>query len=210
MRVILYFKDSLHEPDPEEILFDLHFREPIYTIKHTIVFNNPSPELIRVLHMEIPTSDLQTTIHIDNRKRRPSPTMLAAKKIKTPPSVSSPSQYNTDGPMTPSSSNNNRYPTSPSSNILYQFDHESSTESDDLYRSVHGYRRQKKSTNQDGVIIDDIYNETDIENASSIHTKQIDENVRKAWGIPVVMLFCFTLSDLYSIFVYYRDWICWN
>ncbi|CEP12758.1 hypothetical protein [Parasitella parasitica] len=186
MRVILYFKDFLLEPDPEEILFDLHFREPIYTIKHTIIFNDPSPELIRILQMELPTSDLQTTIHIDSRKRRTSPTMSTSKKIKTPPSMSSPAD---GGPMTPASTSNNnssRYPTSPSSSMMhYLQDHESSAESDDLYRTVHGYRRQKKTINQDGVTIDDIYNETDIENASSIHAKQLDDHVRKAWGLPV-------------------------
>ncbi|KAI8647072.1 yeats family-domain-containing protein [Parasitella parasitica] len=186
MRVILYFKDSLLEPDPEEILFDLHFREPIYTIKHTIIFNNPSPELIRILQMELPTSDLQTTIHIDNRKRRTSPTMSTSKKIKTPPSMSSPAD---GGPLPPAAASNNnsiRYPTSPSSSMmLYLHDHDSSAESDDLYRTVHGYRRQKRTVNQDGVTIDDIYNETDIENASSIHTKQLDDHLRKAWGIPM-------------------------
>lgn len=92
--------------------------------------------------------------------------------------------------MTPSLSSNNNIkypPTSPSLTMLYNLqDHESNTESDDLYRAAHGYRRQKKPANQDGVIIDDIYNETDIENASSIHSKQVDEHVRKAWGIPVV------------------------
>ncbi|GAN04271.1 conserved hypothetical protein [Mucor ambiguus] len=188
MRVVLYFKGFLQEPDPEEILFDLHFREPIYTIKHTIVFNDPSPELIRILQMELPNSDLQTTIHIDNRKRRTSPSLMTLKKIKTPPSTSLPADNG--GPMTPSlSSSNNpiKYPpTSPSLTMLYNLqDHESSTDSDDLYRAAHGYRRQKKPTVQDGVIIDDIYNETDIDNASSIHSKQVDEHVRKAWGIPM-------------------------
>jgi len=196
MRVILYFKSFLQEPDPEEILFDLHFREPIYTIKHTIVFNNPSPELIQILQMELPNSDLQTTIHIDNRKRRTSPSLMTSKKTKTPPSTSSPAD-NGGGPMTPSlsSSNHIKYPpTSPSLTMLYNLqDHESSAESDDLYRAAHGYRRQKKPTAPDGVIIDHIYNETDIDNASSIHSKQVDEHVRKAWGIPVVESLCLML-----------------
>lgn len=195
MRVILYFKGFLQEPDPEEILFDLHFREPIYTIKHTIVFNNPSPELIQILQMELPNSDLQTTIHIDNRKRRTSPSLMTSKKIKTPPSTSSPADNG--GPMTPSLSSNNHIkypPTSPSLTMLYNLqDHESSAESDDLYRAAHGYRRQKKPAAPDGVIIDDIYNETDIDNASSIHSKQVDEHVRKAWGIPVVESLCVML-----------------
>lgn len=189
MRVVLFFTNNLAEP--ENIFFDLHFRESTYTISHKIIFKNPSPELIRLLTRDIPSNESILTQNYntyDNsvKKRRTSPPLSSSKKVKTPPSISSPAQFS-DGPSTPSYYNN-RYPTSPS-NMLYQHltDHESaSIDSDDLFRAIHGYRQHKRSTREDGVIIDDIYNEKDLENANPIHTKHIDDHIRAAWGIPKV------------------------
>jgi hypothetical protein len=190
MRVVLFFANHLAEP--ENIFFDLHFREPTYTITHKIVFSNPSPELIRLLTLDIPCNEPALSFNYNAydsnvKKRRASPPLSSSKRMKTPPSISSPAQFS-DSPLTPSYYNN-KYPTSPS-NILYQHltDHEStSIDSDDLFRAMHGYRQPKRPTQEDGVIIDDIYNEKDLENANPIHTKHIEDHVRAAWGIPKVL-----------------------
>ncbi len=209
MRVVLFFTNNLAEP--ENIFFDLHFRETTYTILHKIHFQNPSPELIKLLSIEVPMSDI---ININNnssnltnnnnnsimydhnnvKKRRTSPSLtLNSKKVKTPPSMSSPAQFS-DGPLTPSNYyNNNKYPASPSllHNQQSHQDHDlysnnnnnnNNMESNELFRAIHGYRQNI----DDGLIIDDIYEEKDVENVNPIHTKTIDENVRLAWGLPEV------------------------
>ncbi|KAI8091017.1 uncharacterized protein B0P05DRAFT_528416 [Gilbertella persicaria] len=158
MRVVLHFAHQLAEP--ENIFFDLHFREHTYTILHRINFVHPSPDLVRLLNTEP-----EPMYHDSIKKRRASPPLLAAKKIKTPPTVSSPAQFS-DGPLTPYS----KYPTSPSNNDI---------ESDDVFRNLHG--RQIK----DGVIIDNVYDEKDVDNVHSIHKSAIDDRIRKAWGLPM-------------------------
>lgn len=192
MRVVLFFANNLAEP--ENIFFDLHFRETTYTIMHKVHFHNPSPELIKLLSIEVPPSDNinnhstnNSSSHDHNslKKRRTSPSLnVNAKKIKTPPTMSSPAQFS-DGPLTPSSSNyyNNKYPASPS--LLHnQQEHDlysKNIESHDLLRSIHGGYKPNKD---DGAIIDDVYAEKDIDNVDPIHKKVIDENVRLAWGLP--------------------------
>lgn len=156
MRVELFFKNNL--APPENIFFDLHFREHTYTIMHKIIFQNPSPELIRLLSIEIPDPPpILNMINNDFKKRRTSPPLPGTKKIKTPPSTS-----------------DVKYPSSPSSHI--------DNDVDDLYR--HGYRPQRKP--QTGGIIDDIYTEKDIHTANPIHSKILDDKVRNAWGLPEV------------------------
>lgn len=195
MRVVLFFANNLAEP--ENIFFDLHFRETTYTILHKVHFQNPSPELIKLLSIEVPPSDSINNHSANNssnhdinsvKKRRTSPSLnVNAKKIKTPPSISSPAQFS-DGPLTPSSSNyynnNNKYPSSPS--LLHnQQEHDlflNNLEPNDLLRSIHGFRQNK----EDGAIIDDVYAEKDLDNVDPIHKKVIDENVRLAWGLPEV------------------------
>lgn len=184
MRVVLYFTNNLAEP--ENIFFDLHFREPTYTIMHKIHFQNPSPELINLLSIDLPSSDI---INHDNiKKRRTSPSLSSnntSKKIKTPPSMSSPAQFS-DGPLTPSSTYYNKYPSSPAIN-QQQFDTDlfsNSMESNDLFRAIHGFRQNT----DDGLIIDDIYQEKDFDNVNPIHTKHIEDNIRIAWGIPEVSI----------------------
>lgn len=184
MRVVLYFTNNLAEP--ENIFFDLHFREPTYTIMHKIHFQNPSPELINLLSIDLPSSDI---INHDNiKKRRTSPSLSSnntSKKIKTPPSMSSPAQFS-DGPLTPSSTYYNKYPSSPAIN-QQQFDTDlfsNSMESNDLFRAIHGFRQNT----DDSLIIDDIYQEKDFDNVNPIHTKHIEDNIRIAWGIPEVSI----------------------
>lgn len=179
MRVVLFFTKNLAEP--ENIFFDLHFREPTYTIMHKIHFPNPSPELINLLSIELPSSDILNHEHIKKRRTSPSLTNTNSKKIKTPPTMSSPAQFS-DGPLTPSSTYYNKYPSSPAFNPP-SFDTDlftHSMESNDLFRTIHGYR----PTVEDGHIIDDIYAEKDLDNVNPIHTKQLEDNVRIAWGIP--------------------------
>lgn len=201
MRVVLFFTNNLAEP--ENIFFDLHFRETTYTILHKIHFQNPSPELIKLLSIEVPPSEMISTNtnsimydHNNVKKRRTSPSLISnAKKVKTPPSMSSPAQFS-DGPLTPSSNYyNNKYPSSPAllHNQQSHQDHDgypnNNMEPNELFRAIHGFRQNR----DDGVIIDDVYEEKDVENVNPIHTKSIDENVRIAWGLPEVTndYFCF-------------------
>ncbi|KAI7873292.1 uncharacterized protein EV154DRAFT_528370 [Mucor mucedo] len=184
MRVVLFFTNNLAEP--ENIYFDLHFREPTYTIMHKIHFPNPSPELIHLLSIELPSSDILINHNDHIKKRRTSPSLTTnntSKKIKTPPTMPSPAQFS-DGPLTPSSYHN-KYPSSPAAFNPQSFDtdlftHSFDSNHHDLFRAVHGY----KHTTDDGHIIDDIYAEKDLENANPIHTKHLEDNVRIAWGIP--------------------------
>ncbi|KAI8981679.1 hypothetical protein BDF20DRAFT_911943 [Mycotypha africana] len=209
MRVVLYFTNNLAEP--ENILFDLHFRDHTYTIMHRIVFTNPSTELLRLLTIEIPDSSSTSNTHHDgssSKKRRASPSSstsysgsttgaVANKKIKTPPGASSPALYNNDGataltPITFNYTVNNKYPASlaaaasPSttSNSHIHFLNEYSNESDDLYRGMHGYRLTKKTALQDGVIVDEIYSTEDLDKVNAIHYKGKEEPIRSAWGLP--------------------------
>jgi hypothetical protein len=207
MRVVLFFTNNLAEP--ENIFFDLHFREPTYTILHKIHFQNPSTELIKLLSIELPSSDMlsgnsnsnsnnthntataagkSATInnhdHNIKKRRTTSPSLSnSTKKIKTPPSMSSPAQFS-DGPLTPSSIYYNKYPSSPAMLQQKNTDHDfflnTSMESDILFRAIHGYRQDRK----DGSIIDDVYEEKDVDNINPIHGKNIEENVRIAWGLP--------------------------
>lgn len=187
MRVVLFFTNNLAEP--ENIFFDLHFRESTYTILHKIHFQNPSTELIKILSIELPSSDTISTNNTPhnsstpasaadhnntNKKRRTTSPSLSSttKKIKTPPSTSSPFH---DPPY------NYKYPTS-SSPAAASLLNNNDMESDILFRTIHGYNRQDL---REGVIIDNVYEEKDLENVNPIHTKTLeDENIRIAWGLP--------------------------
>lgn len=166
MRVELFFKNNL--APPENIFFDLHFREPIYTIMHKVIFQNPSPELVQLLSIDIPDQP-QHIMNIDfnNKKRRTSPPLPGTKKIRTPPSTS-----------------DAKYPSSPSSRLDMD-------DSEDIYKTMH-HRSQRKA--QHPGIIDDIYSEKDIPNANPIHSKILDDKVRSAWGLPEVKLLPLLLS----------------
>ncbi|KAI9281815.1 yeats family-domain-containing protein [Sporodiniella umbellata] len=80
MRVVLYFKNEWAEP--ENIYFDLHFREPTYTILHKVKFFQPSLPFIRLITHEFPPSDSEP---VKKRKTSPSLASLQYKKSKTPP-----------------------------------------------------------------------------------------------------------------------------
>ncbi|KAI9247106.1 hypothetical protein EDC94DRAFT_626495 [Helicostylum pulchrum] len=194
MRVVLFFTNNLAEP--ENIFFDLHFREPTYTILHKIHFQNPSPELIKLLSIELPSTDTQQISDHNLKKRRTSPSSSSSttKKIKTPPSMSSPAQFS-DGPLTPSSTyyNNNKYPPSPAiinNNHQHQQQHQQQQQdqdlfsntmaSDDLFRAIHGFRQNI----DEDIIIDDVYQEKDLDTVNPIHGKLIEDSVRMAWGLP--------------------------
>ncbi|KAI7901160.1 yeats family-domain-containing protein [Cokeromyces recurvatus] len=181
MRVILYFKN--HVTEPENIFFDLHFREHTYTIMHRIFFNNPSTDLIQLLNsvsININNNDSSLSPSSYNeyhKKRRTSPLITNnSKKVRTPPS---PAQFS-DGSLTPSSYNTMKYPTSPSTNMVLN-GNEVTTE-DLLNRTS----RQKRTNqyHQEGIIIDDVYDEKDLENVNPIHNKFVDKNIRLAWGLP--------------------------
>ncbi|KAI8349653.1 hypothetical protein EDC96DRAFT_448462 [Choanephora cucurbitarum] len=147
MRVVLYFTNHLSEP--ENIFFDLHFREHTYAILHRVHFRQPSPELIRILTTEPEPFYTQQYQQSESKKRRTSPPLTTSKKVKTPPAnIGSPAHE---------SSPYNRYPASPS-----QYD-----ESDD-----------------DGVVIDHVYNEKDVDNVHMIHKRGLEDHVRKIWGVP--------------------------
>ncbi|KAI8328663.1 hypothetical protein BD560DRAFT_457136 [Blakeslea trispora] len=163
MRVVLYFTNHLAEP--ENIFFDLHFREPTYTILHRVHFRQASPDLIRLLTTELEPSQPPSSIGQNEfKKRRTSPALSTAKKIKTPPAiVGSPAH---DSPYS-------RYPASPS----YHDD------PDDVFRAIHGYKLQQQQQ-KDGVIIDHVYTEKDVDNVHMVHKRGMEDHVRKIWGIP--------------------------
>ncbi|KAG0767842.1 hypothetical protein G6F57_002844 [Rhizopus arrhizus] len=84
MRVVLYFKNDWAEP--QNIFFDLHFREPTYTILHKVTFYHPPLPLARLITHEFPPSDVE----IAPRKRKMSPSLsniTTTKKARTPPSI---------------------------------------------------------------------------------------------------------------------------
>lgn len=187
MRVVLFFANNLAEP--ENIFFDLHFRESTYTILHKIHFKNPSPEFIKLLNIELAPSDhhflQQNDHHIKKRRTSPSAsTNTNTKKIKTPPSISSPA----DGPLTPTSYY--KYPLPPTSPAILHQQQRDGQElfsnmmaTDDLFRAIHGFRQNI----DENIIIDDVYQEKDLDTVNPIHGKLIEENVRVAWGLPEVV-----------------------
>ncbi|KAG1451910.1 hypothetical protein G6F56_007961 [Rhizopus delemar] len=81
MRVVLYFKHDWAEP--ENIFFDLHFREPTYTIMHKVTFYQCPLPFIRLITHEFPPSDLDP---IKKKKMSPPLSNVQYKKAKTPPS----------------------------------------------------------------------------------------------------------------------------
>ncbi|KAI8986421.1 class I glutamine amidotransferase-like protein [Pilobolus umbonatus] len=191
MRVVLYFKNNM--ADPENIYFDLHFRDSFYTIMHKIIFRNPYPDLIRILSLELPSSD---TISNNNaKKRRTSPVDFASKTLKLSPTLASPLLFNND-PLTPAYHNINtnihsKYPISPVNHYRIQpspYRHQqekdylqmSSNESDDIYSELKDY---KQNIAVQGGIVEDIYSEEDIDSLNPIHS-QLDTSSRAAWGIP--------------------------
>jgi hypothetical protein len=200
MRVVLFFKNNL--ANPENIYFDLHFRESAYTIMHRAVFPVPvPPELIRLVSLEFPVSDtLLNGGHAKKRRTSPS-TLVSSKKIRTPPIGNSQSPALSDSKLHPhhlhqqqhnhnqhNQHNQNRHSNNNSLLTSYYPIQQKigSTGGGDLLEDIfHGAYGMNKE-GQDGQIIDDIYNEQDIERVNPIHTQITDQEVRKAWGIPEV------------------------
>ncbi|KAI8890782.1 yeats-domain-containing protein [Backusella circina FSU 941] len=206
MRVVLYFKNNL--ANPENIYFDLHFRESAYAIPHRVVFPVPvPPELIRLVSLEFPVSDtLLNGGH--TKKRRTSPSALvSSKKIRTPPIGNNQPPALSDSKQhlhqlhhqqqqqqqqqqqhhhhQHNQHNQNRH--NNNNNLLTSYypiqQKINSIEGDlleDMFHGTYGTKRE----GENGQVIDDIYSEQDIERVNPIHTQMADQEVRKAWGIP--------------------------
>lgn len=128
MRVILYFKNDWAEP--ENIFFDLHFREPSYAILHRITFYNPPMPLLGVLALEFAPSDSEPTTGTA-KKRRTSPSLAKAKT---------------------------------------------------LYDDTSDYKSVQDTSIS--TIVDDVLEEKDVDSIDPIHSAQLDEHTRRAWGVP--------------------------
>ncbi|KAI9475666.1 MAG: yeats family-domain-containing protein [Benjaminiella poitrasii] len=196
LRIILYFKNNLGV-EPENILFDLNFREFSYSFTHTTYFQHPSADLIRALTQPLPTassshqddhhhhtsspslSSIYANDHHHKKRRTTSPLITHNKKLsRTPPSaITSPAQFS-DGSLTPSSYNM-KYPTSPST-IVTQMLNNGHDATDDLL-----YNKSSDSRHLEGVVVDDIYDEKDLDNLNPIHHSFVhNKTTRLAWGIP--------------------------
>ncbi|KAI8076743.1 yeats family-domain-containing protein [Halteromyces radiatus] len=211
LRIVLYFKDNL--VSPEVISFDLNFRASTYSVIHKRFFPDAPPEFMSLLYKQTlsPTitnkrsspsmggrSINNTNGSNMNNSNNNNVNTYHRNKISTGLAAgpSSSSAITT----TSNSSSQQASPSYHTSITSYDSHQQQQQQLDSSYdRSKRGrYARTANVTNndtaffnkatgkrRDGLIVDDVYTEQDLEHVHPIHRSKLEQSTRQAWGIPM-------------------------
>ncbi|CAO3618085.1 unnamed protein product [Cunninghamella blakesleeana] len=187
MRILLHFVDNL--VPPEIIEFDLNFRQANYAVIHKKTFPDAPPEFVAILNKYTltPTQTKKSSPSIGggwslNSVHRNKTGSISLTGLTAGPSLNSPQNITQTYQSYFSNQENSQQ--QQSDVILKEGPNKRGRAGRPSIINANNDNRTS-GKRKDGLLIDDVYNEQDLENVHPIHQSKIEPTTRKAWGIPL-------------------------